>query len=56
MFAATYEEHLANVAKWRKVEAEVSQYTTPAYDAAMNASAVAPNAGQPVPAAVKGKN
>ncbi len=56
VFAATYEEHLANVAKWRKVEAEVSMYTTPAFDAAVDASAVAPNAGQPVAAAVKGKN
>lgn len=56
VFATTYDEHLDNVARWRKVEAEVSQYTTPAFDAAVNASATAPNAGQPVAAAVKGKN
>lgn len=56
VFAATYDEHLANVAKWRKVEQEVSFYSTPAYDAAVNASATAPVAAQPVAAASKGKN
>lgn len=55
VFAATYDEHLQNVARWRQVEAQVSQYTTPAFDAAVNASATAANAPQPV-AATKGKN
>ncbi len=31
-FAATYEEHLVNVARWRQMEAGVNHYTTPAVD------------------------
>lgn len=34
VFAATYEEHLVNVAHWRQVEGQVSQYSTPALDTA----------------------
>ncbi len=30
VFAATYEEHLANVAHWRHIESQVSQYSTSA--------------------------
>ena len=42
VFAATYEEHLANVARWRSIEGDVEHYTTsadPADGAAMAATA-----------------
>ncbi|EGF90775.1 aminodeoxychorismate lyase family protein [Asticcacaulis biprosthecium C19] len=44
VFAATYEEHLANVAKWRQIESEVSRYSTPAVDSA-SAVASSPTSG-----------
>ncbi len=40
-FAATYEEHMANVARWRQIEPDVEHYTTSADsagDAAVNAA------------------
>jgi UPF0755 protein len=52
-FAATYEEHLANVAHWRQIEGQVNQYTTQpdaqvmasmSASTAVNAGATAPNA------------
>ena len=33
VFAATYEQHLANVAHWRQIEGQVNHYSTPAFDA-----------------------
>ncbi len=39
-FAATYEEHLANVARWRQMEAGVNHYSTPAVDTAPVAAPV----------------
>ncbi len=50
-FAATYEEHLANVAKWRQIEDQVEHYSTsadPADEAALDAAASV----QPQPIAV----
>ena len=47
-FAATYEEHLANVAKWRAMEGQVEIYTS----SAEAESAQAPNVAQPPPSVV----
>lgn len=60
VFAATYEEHLANVAKWRAMEGTVEVYSSSAYsdapasdDTAMVAQSPAPKAGATLPAAVR---
>ncbi len=50
-FAATYEDHLANVAHWRQIEGQVSQYTSqpdPQVMASMSASAAVATPAQPV--------
>ncbi len=51
VFAATYEQHLANVAHWREIEGQVNHYSTPAYDANSAQAATSPAGG--VVAAVK---
>jgi len=51
-FAATYEEHLANVARWRQMESDVNHYSTPALDTAPAAATPAP-AGAERPATTK---
>jgi len=43
VFSATYEEHLANVAKWRAMESSVEVYTSSAWSDA-SASAIQPSA------------
>lgn len=42
VFAATYEQHLANVAHWRQIEGQVNHYTTPALDSASAQAGVSP--------------
>ncbi len=54
VFAATYEEHLANVAHWRQIEGQVSQYTTqPDANVMASMSASATAVAQPVVAQAK---
>ncbi len=65
VFAATYEEHLANVAKWRAMEGTVEVYTSSAYSDA-SASDAAPTvaetssaktmASQPAAVRLRGKS
>ena len=42
VFAATYEQHLANVAHWREIEGQVNHYSTPAYDTNSAQAATSP--------------
>ncbi|MBW8733381.1 MAG: endolytic transglycosylase MltG [Asticcacaulis sp.] len=42
VFAATYEQHLANVAHWREIEGQVNHYSTPAFDASSAQAATSP--------------
>ncbi len=48
VFAATYEEHMANVAHWRQVEGDVEHYVTSA-DTAEDAGVNAADTVQPQP-------
>ncbi|MBW8880743.1 MAG: endolytic transglycosylase MltG, partial [Asticcacaulis sp.] len=52
VFAATYEEHLANVAHWRAIESDVSHYSTSAFasESISDSTAVAKAADAPTKA------
>ena len=65
VFAATYEEHLANVAKWRAMEGTVEVYTSSAYSdasasdaapAVAESSGAKPMASQPTAIRLRGKS
>lgn len=47
VFAATYEEHLANVAHWRQIEGQVNQYTTQPDAQVMASMSAAPVVAEP---------